>query len=137
MILYIRKRVKWINFVKDEAELSAMEELLTLGQSILIGDLAVFTKPMMNRLLKLIEENPNIECYSSRDIQDPILLSRFVRIEKEPIKFAEDFNLEEFKKTDRGYPETIQYLSSMSAGLKLRARKSTDRQLHLLLSYND
>ena len=51
---------------------------------------------MRQALLKLIEENPALDCYSSEDLVDPIIQSRFVEIRKDPQIIDAHHNVEEF-----------------------------------------
>ena len=48
-----------------------------------IGDLSLWSASSRLRLLKLIEENPQIDVYSSQDLYIPILQSRFSSIVKD------------------------------------------------------
>lgn len=60
-------------------------------------------------LLKFAEEKKNLVCLSTKDIQDPILLSRF-RVEKESNLMIESFNemdVLEFMELYKMYKESI------------------------------
>lgn len=48
-----------------------------------IGDLSLWSAASRLRLLKLIEENPEIDVYSSQDLYIPILQSRFTHVVKD------------------------------------------------------
>lgn len=85
MKLYIRDRERHVLFVHSVEELMDFSDMY-VGQEVVIGDLSTFNRPMVQRLLKLLEENPRIDCYSSYDIDDPILLSRFTEVIKVPLE---------------------------------------------------
>jgi hypothetical protein len=48
-----------------------------------IGDLSLWSSSSRLRLLKLVEENPFIDVYSSQDLYIPILQSRFSSVVKD------------------------------------------------------
>lgn len=85
MKLYIRDLSKHVVYLHSLQELRDFEDNY-IGMPVVIGDLYYFNEPMRQRLLKFLESNPQIDCYSSYDISDPILLSRFVSVEKTPIE---------------------------------------------------
>ena len=134
MILYVRTKPQWINFIRDLQELKLFEENIIPGRSLIIGDVSQFTTPMRNRLLKLLEEHSYIQCYSSEDITDPILLSRFIKITKEPINYIRNASIEGFMESDRDYTATIENMSDKSDNLKLRLRKVNNLFLPMLLN---
>ena len=134
MKLYVRNKSKWINFIHSVEEFKEFEECYIQGRKMVIGDLAQFNKPMLNRLLKFIEENSDIDCYSSKDITDPILLSRFVEVVKEPLILASSHSIEDFNNSDKDYMSAALYLSAMSNEAKLRAVKSKPNIFKLLES---
>ena len=84
MNLYIRDRGRRVVFLHDINELRNFIEVY-VGQEVVIGDLSTFNRPMVQCLLKFVEENPRVDCYSSYDIDDPILMSRFTKVFKEPL----------------------------------------------------
>lgn len=84
MTLYIRDLSKYVVYIHDMNELKDFEENY-VGTPVVIGDLTYFSYPMRQRLLKFLESNPQIDCYSSYDLTDPVLLSRFVYVKKSPI----------------------------------------------------
>ena len=52
------------------------------NQEVIIGDFAKFSEPMRGLLLKTIEENDMLSLWSSTDISDNVLLSRFQDVVK-------------------------------------------------------
>lgn len=61
-----------------------------INQQVVIGDLSQLSREALSVLLKFIEEQvDDIVCYASRDNVNPVLMSRFDRIEaNDNIKFA-------------------------------------------------
>lgn len=103
MTLYIRHKPRYVNFVHNIEELRTFELAYIPHTHVIIGDVGQFSQQMKNKLLKLIEENPEIDCYSSQDISDAILLSRFVKFCKEPVSFIPSYSQEEFFTSDKSY----------------------------------
>ena len=132
MNLYVRVRHKYINYLHNVQEFRQFLDMYISGTPIMIGDISVFNKPMKNMLLKFVEENPCVDCYSSSDIKDPILLSRCVNIFKDPIQFHETPSVEEFKKSDRSFIAVQEYLPSFSYAKKLMCFKIDDRMLSIM-----
>lgn len=125
MILYIRhKPRKWINFVSNLEELKTFVDAFIPGRPILLGDLSQFNKYMLNLLLKFIEENPEVDCYSSSDVDDPILLSRFVQVIKEPMVINSMMSSEEFQQSNKDYVAVESAYPNVPQDLKLRIVKS-------------
>lgn len=85
MQLYIRDRSRHVVFLHNIDELKEFEENY-MGQDVVIGDLYYFNKAMTQRLLKFLEDNPSIGCYSSYDLTDPVLCSRFSVVKKMPLE---------------------------------------------------
>ena len=131
MKLFIRNRPRWCNFLHTVDELRQFEESYIPKTSILIGDLATFNKPMMSKLLKLLEENPMIDCYSSQDIPDQVLLSRFVQVVKDPISLTPHISEESFLESDKDYQAVELYLD-LPTDLKLVAAGQSKFGLTLL-----
>ena len=131
MKLFIRNRPRWCNFLHTVEELRQFEEGYIPNTSILIGDLATFNKPMMSKLLKLLEENPLIDCYSSQDIPDQVLLSRFVQVVKDPISLESHISEESFLDSDKDYQSVELYLD-LPNDLKLLATGQSKFGLTLL-----
>ena len=121
MKLYIRNKPRWINFIHNVEEFKEFESNFIKGRKLSIGDLSQFSKPMMYRLLKFIEENPEVDCYSSKDITDSILLSRFVEIIKDPIAISPYHSVEDFNNSPRDYQSAYNYLHHFKNECKLRA----------------
>lgn len=79
--LYIHKSPKPFIPMSDEDLL----KFISVGMyyPCVIGDLSLWSASSRLRLLKLIEENPQIDVYSSQDLYIPILQSRFSSIVKD------------------------------------------------------
>lgn len=135
MKLYIRNKPGWINFVHTVEELRQFEDAYIPGTKILIGDLATFNKSMLSKLLKLLEENPMLDCYSSRDVSDPVLLSRFMQVVKEPLELQQSISEESFLNSDRKY-QAVQMHLDLRYSLKLIAQGRTKFGLTLLQVQN-
>lgn len=131
MRLYIRHKVGWVNFVANVAELRMVEEGYFPGNKVIIGDLALFNRAMRMKLLKLLEENPLIDCYSSEDVSDPVLLSRFTEVIKEPLLLKREISEDLYFQSSRDYSSVEQYLD-LSYERKLLAFRRTKFQLTLI-----
>lgn len=120
--LYIRKRDGlWLNFVNSKDELSEFNCNLIPGRCVVLADLSVFNQTMKLMLLKMLEEHPDdIDCYSSVDITDPILLSRFTVVEKEPLSIVEGYDVDAWKGAKRDYANVEQMQGDKSLDVKLR-----------------
>lgn len=135
MKLFVRYREGiWITFIHDVKEFKDFIDSYIPGRPFVIGDLSTFSSTMKNMLLKFIEENPTVNVYSSEDITDRILLSRFVEVVKEPLVVASATSIDEFLQSDRGYLSSKLYLGSLSNEAKLRAPLCSQNNLKLLLS---
>lgn len=135
MNLFIRKKSNiWINFIQNVDELRHFEEIYIPGRKVVLGDLSLFTKPMLYRLLKFVEDNPDVDCYSSIDIKDPILLSRFLFIYKEPLVLNRSYSLEDYEQSKKDYMSVETLLDSVSDNVKLRLPLSSQSTSKLLLS---
>lgn len=79
--LYIHKSPKQFTPMSDDDLL----RFISTGVFFpcVIGDLSLWSASSRLRLLKLIEENPQIDVYSSQDLYLPILQSRFSSIVKD------------------------------------------------------
>lgn len=133
MRLYIRNRPYWCNFVHNVEELRQFEDAYIPGTKILIGDLATFNRQMNSKLLKLLEENPMIDCFSSQDITDAVLLSRFMEVVKEPLKLNQTISEESYLTSDKSYQSVQMYLD-LPVGKKLHAANLSKFELSLLMS---
>lgn len=134
--LYIRnRRCGYITFIHNKQEMLDFIDAYVPGRRLVIGDVATFNSGMRQALLKLIEENPSIDCYSSEDLVDPIIQSRFVEILKEPIVLDLHHNVDEYLSSDRKYQSAHMYLNGVSSSFKLRAPKCNRQTLKLLLRH--
>ena len=118
--LHIRNRSNiYITFIRDIDELKEFTNNYLPGRPLVIGDISTFSNKMRLILLKFIEENPSVSCYSSEDLVDPILQSRFIDIIKEPLKLQSSVSVENYLESDHSYQSAEQFLSS-SYDVKLR-----------------
>lgn len=124
----------WVTFIHSEAEFKEFADNYIPGRRLIIGDVALFTPKMKSRLLKLIEENPILDVYTSVDLQDPTLLSRFVFISKRPLVPITGCEADKFQNSSRSYLDTALYLDNQSVDVKLRAPLVNKQAFKLLLS---
>lgn len=82
---YLRAKPKWINFIQDDIE-GFLEMYSLHPQPIVVGDLALMSSVQITKLLKMLEDYPEISCFSSRDVDNSILYSRFQQFIIEPVK---------------------------------------------------
>lgn len=135
--LFIRKKPNWINYVNSVQEFKQFIESLVSNQPLIIGDLAQFSQPMKNLLLKLLEERNNVSLYSSSDIVDPVLMSRIAFVEKEPLVLTQEgLNLDAYNDSPKDYQSVYMNLSVLSDVNKMRAVKLSSRMVNLLLTNN-
>jgi hypothetical protein len=132
MKLYIRKKSSWINYIHTLQELKEFHHNYIPGTPLLIGDLSTFTKGMANILLKLLEENPQIDCYSSRDINDKVLLSRFTQVEKEPLSLQTNPSPQDFMDSNRGFNAIGTYMPHIRPELQLRLKGASNYFVNLV-----
>lgn len=132
MKLYIRTRPYWCNFVHTIEELRQFEDAYIPNTKILIGDLSTFNKQMSSKLLKLLEENPLIDCYSSQDLTDAVLLSRFMEVIKEPLSLNPIVSEEQFLNSDKSYQSAKLYLD-LPVSLLLHSAGVSKFELNLLV----
>ncbi len=123
MNLYIRHREKgvWITFLHSIDEFNELEANYIPGRRLVIGDLSLFSKSMLNKLLKFIEENHNIDCFTSKDIDDPILMSRFRSVFKEGVIHNVTHSLEDYQKSTMDYQSSMELMSGWSLDAQLKA----------------
>lgn len=132
--LYIRnKSCSYITFLRTREDFVQFVDYYIPGRPLTIGDLATFNKPMRNLLLKFIEENPEVDCYSSEDIVDTVIQSRFIRIIKDPLEFVPDHSLDAFKESDKSHLSALLHLSGASNQVKLRVPLLSNQLLKLVL----
>ena len=135
MRLYIRRRKGiWITYVHDTNELKEFVANYIPGRRFIIGDLALFNQTMLNVLLKFVEENSDVDCYSSSDIMNPILLSRFVEVIKDPVAIIPTHSPDEFMNSVHDYVAAESFLEGWSNDKKLRAPICKSSTLKLLMS---
>lgn len=136
--VYIRVKPTWINFIKDESELTQLVDTMDIYRPIVVGDVSLFSRSLRNNLLKVVEEYNNISIYSSSDIADGILLSRFTRVVKEaPQVIQNGTEVELYEDSPRDYESVMSNLSTLDRELQLRATKLNSRSLQMLISFND
>lgn len=133
MTLYIRKKPGWINFIHNIQEFREFISFYIPERHIVIGDISQFSKQMRNMLLKFIEDNNMVDCYSSQDIVDPVLLSRFPNVVKDPITYTENILPDQFLTSDRSYLSAIENLSHLSDEYKLLAPLLNQKLLSLIV----
>lgn len=110
MRLLVRDKSEFVNFVHNISELRDFVEAYVPGTRIVLGDISTFSKQMVSMLLKLTEENPQIACYSSLDIVDPVLLSRFREVVKVPLEIRSEHSEKDFMLSDRSFSSTVTHL---------------------------
>lgn len=132
MTLYIRDKSQCVNFVHTVKELRDFVGDYIYGTQVVLGDLSIFTGPMRSMLLKFLEDNPMVDCYSSEDLSDAVLLSRFSRVVKTPLSVSCSHSEEEFKKSDRSYGAALQYLE-VSNSTRLLCCRCSDMDLSFLM----
>lgn len=136
--VYIRVKPTWINFIKDESELTQLVDTMDIYRPIVVGDVSLFSRSLKNNLLKVVEEYNNISIYSSSDIADGILLSRFTCVVKEaPQVIQNGTEVELYEDSPRDYESVMSNLSTLDRELQLRATKLNSRSLQMLISFND
>lgn len=124
MRVYIRQKPEeqLVTFVSTTEELRRLIEDYIPGRKIIIGDLYTFSRMMLQLLLKFCEANPEVDVYSSCDLTNPVLLSRFPEIIKEPLEVVSGSpSVEEYKASRRDYLCVMQYLPHWKGDLRLRA----------------
>jgi len=85
---YIRSKPKWINFI--HADIEGFIEMYEMNpQPLVIGDLSLMSPSKITKLLKLVEDYPLISCYSSSDLDNPVLYSRFSDFKIGPLPIRE------------------------------------------------
>jgi hypothetical protein len=131
MNIYIRVKPRWINFVNRE-ELTEIINNYT-GAPICIGDLATFNAVTMQQLLKFVEDNPQIDLYSSQDITVAPLLSRAIKVVKEYKTPVKDSNPEEYFNSQKSYTDIEQYMSDLTYSQKLVLKGTPQRLVRLML----
>lgn len=135
MRLFIRHRTKsWIIYLHDTKELKDFIASYMPGRPLLIGDVSQFNSSMRTVLLKFVEDNPEIDLYSSFDVVDPILLSRATEIIKDPLTYTRSNSIDQFFESDKSYLAAQSLLASSSIESKLRAHSCSKSLLKVLVS---
>lgn len=132
MNIYIRVKPKWINFVNSNELISLIDSYT--GAPLTIGDISLFSSSAIQRLLKLVEENPQIDLYSSKDLICPPLLSRAVKVYKSYNSQEQTFDVDEFYNHPNDFENIDRYLSPVSNRDKMIIRNSSQRMSRLLVS---
>ena len=132
-VLYVRDKsvAGLINFIHTPQELRSFLDFYVDGTRAVLGDISVFTGQMRSMLLKLVEDHPLVDCYSSTDVVDSVLLSRFVRVVKAPASYPVDHSERDFLDSDRGYESAVQHLD-LPARLRLLCVHGTAVEVSLL-----
>lgn len=135
MKIFIRVKPRWISFVHS-SELQAFIEAY-MGGKPLIGDISTYSESAIQRLLKFVEENPQVDLYSSRDIKCMPLLSRATQVIKEyPIKDG-THDVKQYQESLKEYEDMLALLSSTPAQAKLLLKGANQRVETLLLSNSE
>lgn len=134
MRLYIRDRSKWITFIHTLEELKALEVNFIPGTVLCIGDVSQFTPQMRTLLLKFLEDNPSIDCFSSKDLGDPILVSRFTQVIKEPYNFEVYSSEEDYWASDKTYSDVRSCFQTTTAERQLFIADSSKQMVNIISS---
>lgn len=134
MVLKIRKKDSYINFIHNIQELRDFRDNYIPHSKILIGDISMFNKNMLNILLKFLEENPSVDCYSSKDITDPVLISRFTKVEKEQIRLDYHPSTQDFIDSSRDYNAIGTFLPHIKYEYQLRMLHAPNFLIEILTS---
>lgn len=110
MRLYVRDRSRFINMVHTVAELRSFVEDYLYGTPVVLGDVSVFSGQMRSMLLKFLEDNPMVDCYSSVDISDAVLLSRFTQVIKEPNELTTAHSVDDYFESDCSLQSSVLHL---------------------------
>lgn len=99
-----------MTFVHGISEFRSFVESYVPGVSYVLGDVGLFDGRMRSMLLKFLEDNPGIDCYSSVDIGDPVLLSRFSEVVKVPLELSCVGDLDGWRGGVRDYASAVRCL---------------------------
>lgn len=132
MVLYIRDRSQCVNFVHNVKELREFVGNYIYGTHVVVGDLSLFSGPMRSMLLKFLEDNPEVDCFSSTDLCDPVLLSRFSRVVKDRLVVSSGSSEDSFRKSARDAVSAMMYLDVPNR-VRLLSVGCSDLELGLLL----
>lgn len=132
MNIYIRKKPKWVNFLTSQ-ELTQVIENYT-GTPICIGDIALYNKQSIQKLLKFVEDNPQVDLYSSEDIESKTLLSRAVAVYKEVRVLTESLDLKEYAQSGGNYTDMVMSLAGLPNRQKLLIKGMSSRVVNLVVA---
>ena len=132
MKFYIRKKPCWITFIHDVSELRSLIADYMPGNRLVIGDLSQFNNSMMNMMLKFCEDNPSIDVYSSTDLNNRVLMSRFSEVIKEPLKLDPMYSVEAFQESDKSSQSVLMYLNPYANSKKILAIKCNPQIFKIL-----
>lgn len=86
MDLYIRvKPDGWITYLNNPSDIRQFMLDFRLGSKVILGDVSFWSVSAINTILKFIEDNPQVDIYSSTDIMVAPILSRAIHVYKEPL----------------------------------------------------
>lgn len=131
--LYIRKRTTTPEIVHNVSELRDFIADYIEGRKLLLDISLIYSGASRALLLKFLEDNPEVDCFSTTDILDPILLSRFRVIEKDPIPFHPCYDDDKFIEGKHTYENAYQYLTCSNAKKLLAVRVYNPDLLDILL----
>lgn len=124
----------WLNFVNGKDELKEFEYNMIPGRRVVLADLSTFNQVMRLMLLKLLEEHPeDVDCYSSVDVIDPILLSRFTEVVKAPSSIVVGYDEDAWKEAKHDYANVVQMMGDKSLDVQLRLPLVSGRMEGFLL----
>lgn len=104
------------------------------GSPICIGDLSTFNQVTLQQLLKFVEDNPQVDLYSSEDVTCAPLLSRAIRVVKEYKTPPKDANLDAYLNSSKSYADVEQFMSDLDYQKKLVVKGLPQRALRLLIT---
>lgn len=134
MVLHIRHNPQSYISVNSIQDLRDIIGNYIPGRPLVLGNYVTFGKQMRYMLLKFLEENPEVDVYSSEDVDDPILLSRFVKVEKEPLSYGRVQDVDGYKKSNHDFMSADTLLLGLSGPDKMLVHGAPDQMLDLLLS---
>ena len=132
--LFIRdKSCGYITFLNSVSDVTQFWDSYIPGRRLVLGDVFNYNKRMRGILLKFLEENPIVDCYSSMDLCDPILESRFLSIIKAPLSISTDYGEDKYLESNKDYTAAFTHLTC-SKDLQLRAPLHRGSSLKLIMN---